>query len=327
MEPLTRREALIETSMYGLALYAVSQLGGISKALAHEPVFSYTMPDKLEAVNIEAIVKALDSNVHVIDGDYLPQFVNLIQSTHKELTGMTILEHVKKRFGFDNPIDVVLIKDLIKDTRAAGNFRHANAPWKSHKANIDADLSPPTALRVLNHELVHGYNGTGEIVPYALSHRDISYMVAKHPELLMEKDSSCPLYILMRRYIGRMVIKPGDKRPVYFIGRMDYLTLLNEDNPHKEKNFSLDSLEGLFKKERREHGHTLVLDAHYRGVFYEKVFPEDKPIIEVARGMANNFLDFTQDYIYNKNPNFPKKALLTRKINFLRNYVANEWKF
>lgn len=328
----SRSNFLGNTFKSGLAFYLATQLGMTSSAFAdHQKVIStYTMPDSIEPINIDKIVASLDSHVPVGDSNYLQSFVNLIQSTHKEITGMTIQKHMEQNLGNENPIDVILIKGLIReeDRGPYGIFVPDKTIRGRNKAHIDADMTPAWALFALNHELGHGYNGRGEIVPYGYTHRDIAYMVATHPDLLRENDSSCPLYALMEKYLGKLEKRIVSDVPyVYFSGRMNYLTFLESKKSEGESFFNLEKLDKEFSKIKEVVGETYSLDRKYRKEFIEKAFPNGLKI-EVVREMAKHFVDATESYILSNNPNFPtdKRELLGRKIKFFKEYIINEWK-
>lgn len=159
----------------------------------------HVVPDVVNHVNIEGVVNALASGVPAGEGSYMPDFICLANRIHSEVTGMTYPIHMKRNYGFVKPLEVVVIKGL-KKMEMSGAFHNEIDLRDSNRAYIDADSKPPNALTTLAHELQHSCLGIDELLVYANTHKEVSEMIAKFPQLLRAKDYECPLSTMIAYY-------------------------------------------------------------------------------------------------------------------------------
>ena len=178
------------------------------------------MPDVIDLANdsfsserLDKIINAMYSDLSICqaakDNQLVPVMIDMLQSNHQNPTGFTYGEHLSQLSGNfrkgglkSTSIDVLIVPDYKKNNHVDGRFVHSTEPGKPNLAFIEASLVCPTVLYVLDHESVHGIYGQGETRAYGYSHRDITNIVSRHSELLLEGDSRCVLTNLMNDYLS-----------------------------------------------------------------------------------------------------------------------------
>lgn len=163
-----------------------------------------TLSERVDPVNMTRILSALNSDVPAGKGDYIPDFLNLIQNNRIEATGESIQEKLRKNFrgmGINPNIEIQIVDGLGNTRNIEGMFLHSKDE-KPSGVLMDADLKPALALNVLDHELVHASWGLGEVRAHLHSLLNITAMVGKAPELLMDGGDKSPLINLLHEFIS-----------------------------------------------------------------------------------------------------------------------------
>lgn len=87
-----------------------------------------TLSERVDPVNMTRILSALNSDVPAGKGDYIPDFLNLIQSNRIELTGESIQEKLRKNFrgmGINPNIEIQVVDGLGNKNNMYGQFIHS----------------------------------------------------------------------------------------------------------------------------------------------------------------------------------------------------------
>ncbi|MBI1936214.1 hypothetical protein HYS31_07280 [Candidatus Woesearchaeota archaeon] len=310
---LNRREflALSAGGLYRLLAAPEQKDDANSKIIPNSKdiVRKYRVPDSVIPVNIEQIARQLADNQYSRVRNYVPDFINLVQNVHYELTGRTYRQHMEEKFRNPNPIIIALVDEPASwDARKfVGLFVHDDMPRHANIAYISSDLGPAQLLRQLNHEMTHAVYGVGELRAIAHTHRDISYAIASWPRLLQFSDEFCPLHDLISYYIYILNKKVAGA----YSNALSFLYMVQMKDGIEQV------VENLTDPD--------MSDFH-RGFALQWSMQEVKILgTSFERMLLKSLVEKTEDYILHTGAGIPKdkQSLLKRKTDKLKAEIGN----
>lgn len=320
---VNRREAI--GAFAGSAAYHLLA-GHAAKAQEYEPkaLAAYNLPDSVGSIDIGRIVNILSSARLEHSQETLKAVADFWQYMHQISYGTTLQSRRHKNFGVAAPIELQFVEDpndASNPTDIALMTQKSEKIVIRHAAMSDTNLF----LMLLHRNLDVMANGPGKVRSYARLHQDFAHASSMHHELLWTPGTECPLYYLMKFYLGSH--GPGKDGAtvfkldqiglayMYFLSRFPDIDSLSFDGDRTTvKDATLDSAAMSAEKQG------IALD--------EKMMKEaglglEKGGFGFMRDVAETFVRRTTRYVVSNNPMMPdeKKKL----AESLAQDAAKQW--
>src|SRR3989344_3730488 len=154
-----------------------------------DAVFRHVVPVDLQPLDPASVEKSLKSYRRLAPEDYIPQFVNLIQYVHHQITGMTYPEHMEKKFGTGGSLEVLAVRDVIvnegmedikvEPTLLGGKFTGGGRDSERNIVYVGAFVRPRSNFSTLSHEFTHAAYGHRELTAYLNQLMEVSFAIGK----------------------------------------------------------------------------------------------------------------------------------------------------